>query len=254
MFHVLSKLLYFLSTPITWIFLCLLIGLLIKNRSRGKKLIWTSLILLYFFSNQLIFNQINGLWEPPMTDLNSIEKKFKIGVVLGGSSVMAPKANQINFSESADRYITGLELYQRGKIKKVMFCGGHGNVFSNTDPEGKYSADLAVRLKLPKRDIVVEGESKNTRQNAVNCKRILDSLKITEPILLITSSLHMPRSIACFKKVGIDVIPVCVDGKVGTHKWLLDYVFLPDAYTILSWNQVFHEAIGALVYKIMGYT
>ena len=76
--------------------------------------------------------------------------------------------------------------------------------------------------------------------------RVLDSLSVEDAFKEVKKQL--------IKKVGIDVIPVCVDGKVGTHKWLLDYVFLPDAYIILSWNQVFHEAIGALVYKIMGYT
>lgn len=254
MFHLLSKLLYFLSTPITWVFLTLVFGLVLKNRSRGKKLLWTSLILLYLFSNQFLYNQINGLWEPPMTDLNSIEAKYPVGVVLGGFSVMAPKSHQVNFSESADRFTVGLELYHQKKIKKIFFCGGHGNIFNKTDPEGKYSADLAVRMNIPARNILVESDSKNTRQNAVNCKRVLDSLNIKEPILLITSSSHMPRSVACFKKVGIEVIPVCVDGKVGEHKWLFDYLFLPDAYILLSWNQVFHEAIGSVVYKIMGYT
>tara|TARA_B100000508_G_scaffold139865_1_gene139165 strand:- start:11400 stop:12095 length:696 start_codon:yes stop_codon:yes gene_type:complete len=230
-----------------------LLGLILKNKARGKKLIWTSLILLYIFSNQFIHNQVNGIWEPPMTNLESIQGKYPVGVVLGGYSIMAPAAHQVNFNEAADRLVTGLELYQQKKIKKILFCGGHGNIFHDTPPEGQYIAELALRLNIPKKDILVESASKNTWQNAVNCKVVLDSLEITGPVLLITSCTHMSRSLACFNKVGIEAVPVCVDGISGKHKWLFDYLFLPDAYIIMSWNRVIHEWIGTVVYKLMGY-
>lgn len=254
MFHVISKLLHFLTQPIIWISFLLLLGLITKSSKKRKRLTWLSLILLFLFSNQFVFNSINRLWEPQMTDLNSIENKYEIGVILGGYSVQAPRVNQVNFSESADRFTVGLQLYRQKKIKKIMLCGGHGSIYSYTDPEGKYIGDLTLKLGVPKRDIIIESNSKNTHQNAVECKKVLDSLNISQNILLITSTTHMPRSMACFKKVGIDPVPVAVDGSAGEHVLLLDYLLLPDAYILLSWNKIFHEWLGLIAYKIAGYT
>lgn len=253
MFHLISKLLHFLSMPITWIVLILAVGLLHKNARKGKRMLWIGFILLYVFSNEFVFNQINRIWEPKMTDIETITQRHPVGVVLGGYSVDAPSSNQVNFMESADRFTVGIQLYHTKRIKKLFFVGGHGQLIHDTDPEGLYSARLAEQMGIPTKDLIVESKSKNTWQNAVNCKRILDSLRIEEPILLITSTTHMPRSLGCFKQVGIDAIPVCVDGVTDEVKWKFDFFFLPNSWVLMSWNRIIHEWIGLVVYKIMGY-
>lgn len=239
--------------PITWAFALLLVGLIWKYKSTGKKLIWSSLLVFYLFSNQFIFNSVVGSWEPAMTDFNEIEGKYQYAVILGGYSVYSPEVNQVNFSEAADRYTAVIQLYNRGIAKKIILCGGQGNIFGFTETEGVYMGRHMQSLGIPKRDIIVEGRSQNTYQNAVECKKILDSLNVKEPVLLITSTTHMNRSSACFKKQNIDHIPILVDGCTGPHKWLFDFLFLPDSYTLFAWNKIIHEWMGLLVYKIAGY-
>ena len=253
MFHLVSKLLHVFSMPLIWVVVLFFLGLIIKNRTKGKRLLWLSFVLLYLFSNEFIFNEVNRIWEPEMTSMNVLEK-HEVGIVLGGYSVFATKANQVNFSESADRFIAGIELYKQKKIKKLMYCGGHGSLFNYHAPEGQYSVELAARLGIPERDLIVESNSKNTWQNAVNSKKVLDSLGINGSVILITSSVHMPRSLGCYNKVGFkDVTPYVVDGSTGPHKWLIDYLLIPNPYTLMSWNKIIHEWIGLATYKLIGY-
>jgi uncharacterized SAM-binding protein YcdF (DUF218 family) len=253
MFHIASKILHFLSTPVTWVFISLLAALWWRNKRKGKRLLIVAFVLFYTFSNEFVFNTVVGTWEPPMTDLNSIDSKYKIGVVLGGYSVYAPGVDQVNFSESSDRFTTALKLYRQGVIKKIMICGGQGNIFGFTETEGTYIGRFTEQIGIPKRDIIVEPNSKNTYQNAVECKKILDSLRINEEVILLTSTTHMPRSSACFSKVGIPHKPVLVDGITGPQKLLFDYLFIPNAYVLFAWNKIFHEWIGLVVYNLVGY-
>ena len=70
---------------------------------------------------------------------------------------------------------------------------------------------IAVAMNVPASAILIEGESLNTRQNAVNVKAILEAQSI-QSVLLVTSAIHMPRAVAIFlKKLGIDVIPAPTD-------------------------------------------
>ncbi|NJN34334.1 MAG: YdcF family protein [Saprospiraceae bacterium] len=59
-------------------------------------------------------------------------------------------------------------------------------------------------LGMPDSDIVLETKSRNTRENAILTKVILDKMGFGQArCLLITSAFHVPRASAIFKKVGI---------------------------------------------------
>jgi uncharacterized SAM-binding protein YcdF (DUF218 family) len=53
--------------------------------------------------------------------------------------------------------------------------------------------------------VVIEAESKNTRDEARIIGQMLAELK--QPIVLVTSPSHMTRSLAVFRAAGLDAIP-----------------------------------------------
>ena len=100
--------------------------------------------------------------------------------------------------------------------------------------------------------MIIEAASLNTYQNALNCKPILEDLG-DEKFLLITSSLHMRRAIACFAKQGITVQPYSAMKMVGTRRWQMDYVLVPSLENFSKWRSLIHEWIGFASYKVRGY-
>jgi uncharacterized SAM-binding protein YcdF (DUF218 family) len=87
----------------------------------------------------------------------------------------------------------------------------------------------------------------------VETKKILDSLKVNEPVLLVTSAGHMRRSMACFKKVGVAFItyPVNYQSHLD-RKYSWDAILIPSAGTISKWDALIHEWVGYLAYKLTG--
>ena len=73
-------------------------------------------------------------------------------------------------------------------------------------------------------------------------------------VLLVTSALHMPRSVALFKKQGIDVEPVVCDFKVyGVPGARLPFSPFPSQRRFEILGLYLHEKIGWWVYRAKGW-
>ena len=77
-------------------------------------------------------------------------------------------------------------------------------------PEAQLIRDLLVEWGVSRRSIVLDTASKNTRENAINAAVALQE-NGCQSSLLVTSAWHMPRAIAAFKRVGVEMFPVSVD-------------------------------------------
>jgi uncharacterized SAM-binding protein YcdF (DUF218 family) len=64
-------------------------------------------------------------------------------------------------------------------------------------------AEIAQTMGVPASAILQDPDSHNTYQNAVNVRKILDAKGIKGPVLLVTSAMHMTRSLLIFKRQGI---------------------------------------------------
>jgi len=256
MFYVISKVLFFLTNPSTWIFGLLLLAVFTKRKQLKRMSLILSISLFYFFSNEFILEKINASWEYEIGYYSSIENQhFEAAVVLGGYSSYAPAAHQVNFGDAGDRFFTGIKVLEAGIADKLILSGGHGRLFATGSTEAEYSKTYLLELGIDEQRILIDTASRNTYQNAVETERILTSENIRQPILLITSCDHMVRSKKCFDKVGVDVVPFCVDALADKNRqdYTLDYFLLPNAETFFLWHRVIHEWLGLLAYKMMGY-
>ncbi|MFI5188003.1 MAG: YdcF family protein [Chitinophagales bacterium] len=248
----LGKLFLLLLKPLTWIFVIFLIGLLSKNSLRKKRLLATAFFMLLFFSNPFFFRMLAKVYEEKPVVLNQNEK-FQAGIVLGGFVSYNVKTAEANFSEASDRFIETALLYKTGHISKIIVSGGNGYVVKHDFQEALFVKNNLVELGIPAQDIFTDGLSRNTYQNAVNTKKICDSMHFTGPLLLISSAMHLPRAEALFKKQQLDVRSYPCDfltRNIANNFWE-DYL-VPSSSALYEWDLFIKEVSGLLIYKIMG--
>ena len=179
-----------------------------------------------------------------------------MGIVLGGISSYDNHLQRVIFQRSADRLIQAVELYKKGIIKKIMFTGGSGSLLHPEKKEGNYIRNYLLAFNIPEKDFLIESASKNTRENALFSKKLLEQHPLIKgKVLLITSAFHMRRSIGCFKKAGFDAIyPYSTDFYAPSERiWDVDDLLVPNIYTVGSWSNLIHEVIGFITYKMIGY-
>ncbi len=254
MFFFVSKILGFLFTPIIWVFSLLLFSGFSSNPKRKKRTFIWAIALFYFFSNSFVLEEVSRKWEIPATHYKDL-KVYDAGIVLGGMLSYDADYDRIQFQRGSDRLWQAVDLYKRGFIKKIFFVGGSGSIEFADIKEGVHVKSYLLEIGIPAEDIWIENESRNTRENAFNAKEFLQKNDSAGgKFLLITSGSHMRRAMACFKAVGLDVVPYSVDRTASDERrFTLDHLFIPSINTLMWWDAFIHEWIGIIVYKIQGY-
>jgi uncharacterized SAM-binding protein YcdF (DUF218 family) len=252
MFFILSKLLVFIISPLVWIVTLLLLSFFTGYPNRKKKYLGWAIVFTLFFSNAFVFDEFARVWETPATRYEDLQH-YEAGIVLGGMSVYNQSIDRAQFFRGVDRLIQAVELYKRGIIKKIIFTGGSGRLLHPEMQEGNYINRYLLYMGVPEKDFLIEGESQNTRENAVFTKQLLETKQVKGDLLLITSAIHMRRSLGCFNKVGINATPYSTDCYSGPRKFEFDHVFIPEPSVLYNWTTLLHEVVGYITYKLAGY-
>ena len=243
MFFIFSKLLSFLIKPTFWILTLIILGIL--NNKKRKLFLFFSLLIFLFFSNDFIFNTIVKAWEVPQISLQKFDKQYEAGILLGGFSDYDYIKNKHNFKKEADRLIYTLQLYNQGIIKNIFISGGNGNLFNKNYKESETIKDFLIQNKIDSNDIIIENQSRNTKENAINSAKLLDK---KNEYILITSAIHMKRSILCYENEGLKIIPFSVDNSMSYSSNKIEYILLPRSRVLENWEDLIHEIIGYYVY------
>jgi uncharacterized SAM-binding protein YcdF (DUF218 family) len=226
-----------------------------KNPKRKKRFLLSAIIMFLFFTNSVIVDEAIRFWEMPMKK-NSELQKYDVGIVLGGGMVNIDRMydNRLIFQSSTDRILQALDLYETGTIDKILISSGSGSIVFKDMLEASLLRNYLLKIKVPDSAIIIDSTSKNTFENAVNSVKILKEKYPNGKFLLITSSTHIRRAQACFKKQGLkfDIYPT---NKIvsDVRRWDLSYLFVPNIECFSYWEKLIHELIGYFSYKIMGY-
>ena len=248
----LGKLFLLLLKPLTWIIILFLISILSKNPKRKKRLLVTAFVLLVFFSNPFFFRILAKGYEKKAVVLGSNER-YPAGIVLGGFVSYNVKNDEAYFNPASDRFIETALLYKKGTIGKIIVAAGNGYVVKHNFQEASFVKDRLVKLGIPPEDIFTDGLSRNTYENAVNSKKICDSLNLSGPFLLISSAMHLPRAENLFIKQKLDIRSYPCDfmtKNIANNFWE-DYL-LPSSLTLNNWEIFIKELSGLVIYKIIG--
>jgi uncharacterized SAM-binding protein YcdF (DUF218 family) len=173
---------------------------------------------------------------------------------LGGFTHLGRKPNdRVYLNTAGDRIMHAVLLYKTHKTAQLLISGGNGALIKYDDTEADNAARLAKLCGLPGSAILTETHARTTYENAVFCKRILDSLQIQDTVLLVTSAFHARRAAACFIKVGVPFRLFTTDFRIGRSPVSPDRWLLPTSDALSRWDMLLHEWGGYLVYKMLGY-
>lgn len=247
MFFSLSKIFTFIIDPLFLLF-CIG-GVALFFPSLRRKIRWVLLplfILIFIISTPFMANRIFSFVEDLETNTMKDIKYDAIVVLSGMVNLSLSNEDQIEFSGAVDRILKGVELYKQGKAEFLILSGGSGALFGDVFSEAELLKKFIAKFGIPSDRIIVEANSRNTYQNAIETAKIINKHGYKK-ILLITSAFHMFRSHGCFTKVGIDVDLFPVD--YYAQKKVLDFrVFLPSSPSLNLVNRAIHELTGILVY------
>lgn len=210
--------------------------------------------LLLIFSNDFLANEAIGFYETPITPLREIQKQYVWGIVLTGvTSTNKEIADRVYVTSSPDRVNHSFMLFKKGIIKNILISGGSGQLLDPNYSEARELYSMYVMMGVPPENLTIEGESRNTYESAVAVKKILEGKATPSDCLLITSGYHLPRSLACFKKVGWGCDVFSTDIRFHKRQWTPDVWLVPKSEAIGTWNALIKEWVGFAAYWVSGY-
>jgi len=181
-----------------------------RRQRLGKILTTAGLLMLVALSLPAIANPLLATLEdryPPLPGgtapaAGALPAGVPWIVVLGGGMTDDPRvpATSRISQESLARLAEAVRLYRLMPGCRLIFSGGAA--FGRT-PEAVVMAQVAGDMGIPSRDILTEGRSKDTEEQA----SLIGGMVGKAPFVLVTSAAHMPRSVALFRKQGMAPIP-----------------------------------------------
>ncbi|PSB07837.1 hypothetical protein C7B76_27400 [filamentous cyanobacterium CCP2] len=262
MFLFLSKLLPLFIYPLGFASLMLIGALLTLWKRPRLSAIFVALALVAILlpGNTWLSNRLVKSLEWQYLPSGSLPNADAIVVLGGATRPQEPPRPWVDLTEEGDRIIHGAQLYLQGKAPLVIMSGGRIDWRENQgESESADMAQIAEALGVPANAILQDPTSLNTHENAVNVKQILQERSINR-VLLVTSAMHMPRSIAIFRKQGINTIPAPTDFLVteanpeipDTPQGTI-LALLPDSGSLHRFTRALKEYIGIGFYWLRGW-
>lgn len=246
MFFVLSRIFSYVASPWLYILAALTAAIFLKKKKAKIYAASAAAFLFLIFTNAPLYYAAEKSWVSDISSPIQPDKTYTYGVVEGGYSEYDSIRNRLEFYEAADRLIDAVMLYRKGVIRKIIISGDGSIVDNggNKDIVLEYLTAWGVRQG----DIVFEPEARNTKEHPSAILKLLGEQIKAEPILVITSAIHMKRSLYVFEEAGFKADGYAVDSTIlHGRKWT---EWLPDINLPAKWYWLLHEWIGNMVYRI----
>ena len=248
-----------LLSPSQLILAALVVGLSLLLLQRAPR---STRVLLWFGGLGLI---VFGLLPTSIYLANILETRFPQpnlparvdGVVLlaGAERPVAAQAyGQPQVGQSGGRYLTLLQLAQRYPNARIVYSGGR----RKQPGRGPLETQAAVAERIF-RDVGIDPVrvtfDERSTDTCASGRNVHTAAKPREGEVwvLVTSALHMPRSVACFRAGGWpDIVPQPADYASVAGGWNLGSVQVASNLELL--DAAAHEWLGLLFYRLTGRT
>jgi len=158
---------------------------------------------------------------------------------------------QLNLA--AARYTATLRLAAQHPEARVVFSGGPlddvdlGHLGGQT----AVAKEILLNVGLDPARLTFEEMSRDTCDNATNTRALVRP-QPGETWVVVTSAMHVPRAIACFRAVGWNVVPKPADYHVVLGLWRTGSFEAADNLALM--DSALHEWIGLVYYRLSGRT
>lgn len=170
-------------------------------------------------------------------------------IVVLAAGLLPPEGPRVRAELDEDtlhRCLHAARLYRQGPACPVVVSGG------KVDPETPGPAcapvmhDFLRQLGLPASDLIMEGRSRTTFENAVECARLLERRGLRR-VVLVTDAVDMFRAEHCFRRQGVEVLPSpCHYRATPFHPSVSSFLPVPGAG--VSCQRAWHEWLGTAWY------
>ncbi|MDI1352406.1 MAG: YdcF family protein [bacterium] len=173
--------------------------------------------------------------------IHQVNPQIKWIVVLSGgqNNLTGLPMNDRLSSASQKRLIEGVRLFKLLPDATLVLSGGGS---SGEEPEATLLAELAHWFVIPQHKIVLEQKSLNTADEA----RELKSIVHDESFYLVTSAIHMPRSMYLCEQAGLHPIAAPTDFTFFWHTESWAKTVVPNAYNMAYFSIAMHELLGRI--------
>ena len=170
-------------------------------------------------------------------------------IVVLSSGVYPPQGprRRAEMDESTlQRCLEGARLYHQGAPCLVVTSGGRVDPDSPGPSFAAVMGELLGHLGVKDSDLLLEGNSRTTYENAVECAKLLKERQIHR-IVLVADAEDMMRASACLRKQGLQVIPAPCHYR-ATHFGLSLFTFVPSPGAAVRVERAWHEWLGFVYY------
>ena len=240
-----------LAAPIIWILLFLGVSTFLLRKRRKQLLArvgWYSLVagtaILLFLSLEPVSDTLVYLLEKqyPPPSQETISKVDVVVILAGGilpSGSLRPMAEPSGATYS--RVVNGVEYLQRSGAEYLIVSGGAGP--SGGETEAEVMERLAIQLGVPADRILMEPSARTTWEHPEEVANLILAPRDTVVIGIVTSALHMKRSIMAFERYFSRVVALPSNYLYQPTKWGIRS-FIPSAGALSASSATFHELIG----------
>jgi uncharacterized SAM-binding protein YcdF (DUF218 family) len=149
-------------------------------------------------------------------------------------------------TSSLQRTLAAAVLAKRIPDAELVITGGPRIGGGNDIAQSSVMGDVAAKLGVPASAIRAELAATTTWENATTVRAL--EPKLPTRIWLVTSALHMPRSLLAFRAAGFEPCSFPADYRTAPIEGLID--FLPSAGAIANADAVLHEWVGEIAYRV----
>jgi uncharacterized SAM-binding protein YcdF (DUF218 family) len=152
--------------------------------------------------------------------------------------------------ESADRIFEAARISALMPDADIISSGGPTAENPAAPTSAAAMRDELVRLGVPASRVILEDRSLTTYDEAVLIAPMLRARRI-DHVVLVTSDIHMRRSLATFRGAGIDATPAIARAHALSPSWRWNW--LPGTPGLEFTGAIVHEFAGLVGYGLRGW-
>ena len=254
--HIVSKVGWWLFAPANLMLIVLFVGVALlwsRWRRAGRLLLSVTLVAVALLAILPLSDWGVAPLENRFPQPRELPARITGIITLGGvvNPTLTKNRGQVALMHGAERLTEFVALARRYPEARLVFTGGSGSLMNPALKEAPVARQLIDSLGFDTSRIIFEDQSRNTYENALLTRDLIKP-KAGEIWVLVTSALHMPRSVGVFQAAGWNIIPYPVDylthGK-GGRTFRFDLQRGLNAFRLAA-----REWTALVVYRVLGRT
>jgi len=232
------------------------LGIVLPLGKKVQRLSKIILCLLFLLLNAIVFFPVDDWLAHPLEQRfpqpTMLPEQVDGIITLGGAfdPVLSIRHGQVSANGAIERVSEAIALHQQFPEAKLVYTGGSGFIKNNEVGGADIAKSFFADIGIDTSNIIFEAESRNTFENAVFSKALLEPTP-NQTWILVTSAFHIPRSVGIFQKNGWNVIPYPVDYN-STFPEL--HPGIEFGGKLSSIDRYSKEYVGLIAYKLLGRT